>query len=276
MFGEMYYFSTIRKYIILFGTLFNDIYIQRSDSSGSVVNEVIKVPLTYGPRDKMLARVQADPTISRPFSVELPLMTFEMKSMRYDGSRKLPTVNRSFAANTTSPNSVVYQYNPVAYNFNFELTILVKNAEDGTKIVEQILPFFTPDWSSKVKLIPELNIEMDIPVILNDVTLNDNYEGDFSKRRSLVWTLDFTLKGYLYGPVKNRGVIKFANTNFYVANTQNITDAIGNTNITVNIHTQPGLQANGAPTSNASLSVPVNEILATDDFGYVIGITEFE
>jgi len=275
MFGEMYYFSTIRKYIIVFGTLFNDIYIRRTDSTG-VTNEIMKVPLTYGPRDKMLARVQADPTISRPFSVELPLMTFEMKSMRYDGTRKLPTINRSFAANTTSPNSTVYQYNPVAYNFNFELTILVKNAEDGTKIVEQILPFFTPDWSSKVKLIPELNIEMDIPVILNDVTLTDNYEGDFSKRRSLMWTLDFTLKGYLYGPVKNRGVIKFANTNFYVANTQDIRDAIGNTSVSVNIHTQPGLQANGAPTSNAALSIPVNEILATDDFGYVIGITEFE
>lgn len=275
IFGQTFYFNTIRKYVILFGTLFNDVHIIRRNKAGAVTS-VLKVPLTYGPKDKMLARVTADPNIDRQFAVQLPIMSFEMKSISYDGSRKLPTVNKVMAANSTTPNAISYQYNPVPYNINFELSIMVKNAEDGTKIIEQILPFFTPDWTSTIKLIPEMNVVMDIPIILNTVNLDDQYENDFKKRRSLTWTLTFTLKGYIYGPVKSSKIIKYANTNFYVATTDEIRSANTELLSHYNVHIQPGLTANGTPTGNASLSIPVSEITVSDDFGFVIDVNEVE
>lgn len=267
-----FYFSTIRKYIILFGTLFNGIYISRTDKDGNTTF-IERVPITYGPKDKMLTRVIQDPNIDRPTATyPLPMMAFEMTGFNYDGSRKLQTINRIAVVDPDNADKNKYQYMPVPYNIGFQLNILVKNAEDGNKIVEQILPYFTPDWTTTVHLIPEMNVTMDIPVVLNDVKLDDVYEGDFRERRSLVWTLDFTLKGYVYGPVKKAKVIKFANTEFFVikdaaaANTSNPVASY--------VQIQPGLTANGEPTSNSSLSIPVADIIATDDFGYVTTITE--
>jgi hypothetical protein len=267
-----FYFSTIRKYIILFGTLFNGIYISRTDKNGNVTL-VERVPITYGPKDKMLARVVQDPNIDRPTATyPLPMMAFEMTGFDYDGSRKLQTINRIAVVDPDDKSKNKYQYMPVPYNINFQLSILVKNAEDGNKIVEQILPYFTPDWTTTVHLIPEMNVTMDIPVVLNRVNLEDVYEGDFKERRSMVWNLDFTLKGYLYGPVKKSKVIKFANTEFFVVKD----DIVANTSnpVVSYIQVQPGLTANGKPTSNSSLSIPVANIVATDDYGYVTNITE--
>ena len=267
-----FYFSTIRKYIILFGTLFNGIYISRTDKNGNVTL-VERVPITYGPKDKMLARVVQDPNIDRPTATyPLPMMAFEMTGFDYDGSRKLQTINRIAVVDPDDKSKNKYQYMPVPYNINFQLSVLVKNAEDGNKIVEQILPYFTPDWTTTVHLIPEMNVTMDIPVVLNRVNLEDVYEGDFKERRSMVWNLDFTLKGYLYGPVKKSKVIKFANTEFFVVKD----DIVANTSnpVVSYIQVQPGLTANGKPTSNSSLSIPVANIVATDDYGYVTNITE--
>jgi len=267
-----FYFSTIRKYVILFGTLFNGIYISRTDKNGNVTM-VERVPIGYGPKDKMLARVVQDPNIDRPTATyPLPMMAFEMTGFDYDGSRKLQTINRIAVVDPDDKSKNKYQYMPVPYNINFQLSILVKNAEDGNKIVEQILPYFTPDWTTTVHLIPEMNVTMDIPVILNRVNLEDVYEGDFKERRTKVWNLDFTLKGYLYGPVKKTKVIKFANTEFFVVKD----DIVANTSnpVVSYIQVQPGLTANGKPTSNSSLSIPVANIVATDDYGYVTSITE--
>jgi len=264
-----FYFSTIRKYIILFGTLFNNIHITRTDKNGKITL-VERVPITYGPKDKMLSRVYQDPNIDRPTATyPLPMMAFEMTGFDYDGSRKLQTVNRMAVINQDDKTKNKYQYMPVPYNIGFQLNILVKNAEDGNKIVEQILPYFTPDWTTTVHLIPEMNVTMDIPVVLNRVNLDDVYEGDFRERRSLVWTLQFTLKGYLYGPVKSSKIIKFANTEFFV-----MKDGEQSNTAVAFIQVQPGLTANGQPTSNSSLSIPVADIVATDDFGYVTTITE--
>jgi hypothetical protein len=269
-----FYFSLIRKYIILFGTLFNNIHISRTDVSGNITM-IERVPITYGPKDKMLARVVQDPNIDRPTATyPLPMMAFEMTGFDYDGSRKLQTINRIAVVNPDNKAQNKYQYNPVPYNIGFRLSILVKNAEDGNKIVEQILPYFTPDWTTTVHLIPEMNVTMDIPVVLNRVELDDVYDGDFKTRRSLVWNLDFTLKGYIYGPVKTTNIIKFTNTEFFVATGSNIQDAVGNTTPIAYVQIQPGLMANGHPTSNASLSIPVANIVATDTFGYVTTITE--
>lgn len=262
-----FYFNLIRKYIITFGTLFNNIYIERTDKNGNQVSK-IRVPITYGPKDKALTRVFQDPNIDRPTATyPLPMMTFEITGFDYDGSRKLQTVNKNVYNDPTDKTKRRRQYMPVAYNIGFQLSILVKNAEDGTKIVEQILPYFTPDWTVTALLIPEMDIKHDIPVVLNSVNLDDVYEGEFEQRRSMVWTLDFTLKGYLYGPVKTPKVIKYAITPLY-DKIDREADPVAQINI------QPGLLANGSPTSNSSLSIPVDEILATDDFGFVITIDD--
>lgn len=287
-----FYFSTIRKYIILFGTLFNGIYITRTNSAGQVTL-VERVPITYGPKEKMLTRVTQDPNIDRQTATyPLPMMAFEMTGFNYDGARKLQTVNRIAVVDPDNKEKNKYQYMPVPYNIGFRLSILVKNAEDGNKIVEQILPYFTPDWTTTVHLIPEMGVTADIPVVLNTVTLDDVYEGDFKERRSLVWTLDFTLKGYLYGPIKTQKVVKFTNTQFFtanssvfaqifssntglfIANTAQVAEAVNAVPAAAYIQIRPGLTANGQPTSNAALSIPVADIIATDDFGYITTITE--
>jgi len=270
MFGQTFYFSLIRKYVILIGTLFNDIRITKEGESGDET-ALIKVPVTYAAKDKMLARVLQDPNLDRQTATTtLPMISFEMGQMRYDGTRKLNTVGRSAISNSNT--YMNYQYNPVPYNIEFKVSIYVKNTEDGTKIIEQILPFFTPDWTTTVKLIPEMEIVLDIPVILNDIKYEDKYDGDFKERRAIIWTLDLLLKGTLYGPVKKGGVIKFVEANFLIPANVDST-AVGNTPVSEYITIQPGLTANGTPTSNASLSIPYEEILATDDYGFITEIT---
>jgi hypothetical protein len=270
MFKQVFYFQIIRKYVTLFGTLFDTIDITRTNSTGKVT-DFIKVPITYSPKEKMLARVNADPAIDRQSAVAtLPFMAFEMTDIVYDASRKLNTVGRVVVTDS-DPNKMKYQYNPVPYNFNFRLYVYVKNAEDGTKIIEQILPYFTPDWTTTVQLIPEMEITHEIPVILNSISHEDSYEGGFTERRALIWTLDFVLKGFLYGPVKKGKVIKFANSVFYTPNVPDgqLANYVGNTNPAAYLQTNPGLLANGSPTSNGSLSIDPNLITATSDFGYV-------
>ena len=273
MFGHTFYFSTIRKYVTLFGTLFNDIHITRTDTNNVTV-ALLKVPLAYAPKEKVLARVDADPNLDRQAAIVLPRMSFEMIDMRYDTSRKLNTLGRSVVKDATSTSRLKYQYNPVPYNITFRLYVYVKNAEDGTKIIEQILPFFTPDWTTTVQLIPEMGINMDIPVVLDNINIEDSYEGDFEKRRALIWTLDFTLKGYIYGPVKKSGIIKFANTNFYIPPVADglLQTAVGVTDVAERITVRPGLTANGTPTSNVAESVALSVIEADDDFGYCVSI----
>lgn len=280
MFGQTFYFSTIRKYVILVGTLFNDIHITRTDKTGKTT-ALIKVPITYAPKDKMLARVTQDPGIDRQTATApLPLISFEMGQMKYDGSRKLHTVGRSSVKNTTIASKFNYQYNPVPYNIDFKVYIYAKNAEDGTKIIEQVLPFFTPDWTTTVRLIPEMEIVMDIPVVLNGINYSDNYDQAFEKRRAIIWTLDLTLKGYIYGPVKKGGIIKFVNTNFYLPSVEDgkIADVVGNIPIAEKVTIQPGLTANGDPinyfgaANNTLDTIPYDEIEVSDDFGFITQI----
>jgi hypothetical protein len=267
----------MRKYVTLFGTLFDAISITRTNKTGHIT-EFIKVPITYSPKEKMLARVGADPNLDRQTATPtLPLMAFEMTNITYDPDRKLNTVRKYSVTNTVNSEVLNYQFVPVPYNFGFRLHIMVKNAEDGTKIVEQILPYFTPDWTTSVHLIPEMNITMEIPVILNDISQDDVYDGDFKDRRSLTWTLDFTLKGYIFGPVKSGKIIKFANSVFYVpagASTGQLSNYVGNTDPSAFLQTQPGLTQSGQPTSNAILSIDPNLITATSDFGYVLNTTD--
>ena len=269
MFGSTFHHNTLRKYVILFGTVFNNIYVTRQDAAGETV-QTIKVPLSYGPKEKYLARLEGNPALDNKVAVTVPRIAFEMTTFQYDPDRKLNTLNRIYKDNKR-------QYQPVPYNITFQMSILVKNAEDGTKIVEQILPYFTPEWTASVHLIPDMEEDpWDIPIILNSISTEDTYEGNFETRRAIIWTLEFTIKGYLFGPTKNNGtddgIIKYIEVNFRPtinvasANTTN-TAAIE----TVNVY--PGLTANGEPTSNAANSIDWNLINADDNYGF---IHEFE
>ena len=208
MLGVTYYHETIRKYVAVFGTLFNDINIQRRNSAG-VITEQIKVPIEYSAKDRLLLHIRKMSTTNAGVQTTLPRMGFVLNGITYDGTRKLNTMGQVYAANTAaSTSTLLKQYNPVPYNFDFELTAAVDNAEDGAQILEQIVPFFTPEFTVSVNLIPSMNIKTDISIVLTSTATEDSYEGDFTTRREIVWTFGFQLKGYIYPDVKSGSVTK--------------------------------------------------------------------
>jgi len=217
MFGYTFGHGTLRKYIIYFGTLFNNIWVKRYDSGGNLIQNM-KVPLNYGPREKFLARLDGNPDLNRPIATQLPRMSFEITGVTYDSTRKLPMTNKITAPDPSDPTGVLYQYMPVPYNIDMTLSIMVKNAEDGTYIIEQILPYFNPMWSATLNLVPEMGIKHDIPITLDNIVCEDTYEGDFMNRRAIIWTLNFTLKGYFFGPSisANTGIIKEIDANISI------------------------------------------------------------
>lgn len=259
--GQSFYHQLFRKYVVTFGSLFNDITIKRTVgevvTSNSVTSQVIKVPLEYAPKEKMMVRLDSDPTIDRPFSVALPRMSFEFTSVAYDGDRMLTAVGQKVVRNANNTNTFHSQYNPVPYDINFKLYIYVKFEDDASKILEQILPFFTPAFTPTLVLIPTMNISKDIPIFLKSCALEDLYEGKFEARKMLIWTLDFTMKAYFYGPVIDRPVIKFIQLN------ERVGDANGSINsssanyspVIESIIMQPGLLANGSGTINVNNSI---------------------
>lgn len=279
---EPFYFGLTRKYVILMGTLLNNIRITRVDSQNNTT-ALLKVPITYGPKDKMLARIMQDPAIDRPTATApLPMISFEMGKMVYDGTRKLNTIGKTTVKLDNDPTKFKYQYNPVPYNIEFKVYIYAKNAEDGTKIIEQILPYFTPEWTTTVNLIPEVDAHIDIPIVLSNINYSDNYDGDFKERRAIIWTLDFVLKGYFWGPVRKTGVIKFVNTNFYIPTTNTAVQGRGITRIAEKITVQPGMDANGhhinyygAPNTNLG-TVPYTQIDYNNDYGFITQIYDTE
>ena len=216
MLGSTFYHQTIRKYVAVFGTLFNDINIERKNSSGTVV-EKLKVPLAYGPKQKWLLAVQDTTADRKVVATRTPRMGFAMTGVSYDSARKLNTIGRNVAANTSSSSTnMITMYNPVPYNFDFELFILVKNAEYGTQILEQVLPYFTPEFTVTVNTIPDMNIKADVPITLNSADVADEYEGDLTARRTITWTLSFTLKGFIYPNVTSGEIIKSIEVNFRI------------------------------------------------------------
>ena len=206
MLGTTYYHETIRKYVAVFGTLFNDINIQRRNSAG-VITEQVKVPIAYEARDKLILRTRAG-VADGSVAATLPRMGFVMNGITYDGTRKLNTVGQVFAANTASSSNLLKQYNPVPYNFDFVLTAMVDSSEDGAQIFEQIVPFFTPEFAVSVNLIPSMNLKPDISIILNGTTVEDSYEGELTVRREIIWGFNFVMKGYIYPDIKSGTVTK--------------------------------------------------------------------
>ena len=200
MFGHDFYHGTLRRYVIMFGNLFNEIQVDRYDSAGTKL-QTVNVPIEYGPKQKFIQRVTSDPELDRQISTTLPRLGFEFTSMSYAPQRKLNSAHKISRGVNTGGLDFNYMHTPVPYDFNFSLHALFRNTEDGTQIVEQIVPFFTPDFTVTMKMIPEMAFNMDIPIELNSVNSSDTYEGDMDSRRIQTYQLDFTVKGYLFGPV---------------------------------------------------------------------------
>jgi len=206
MLGTYYYHEIIRKTIVSFGTLFNAISIRHDDKSGNTYSE-LKVPLAYGPSQKFLARLEQQADLNKPVGITLPRMSFEMNSVSYDSSRKSGVTQTFKASDGTNIKKV---FMPVPYNIGFELNILAKLNDDALQIIEQILPYFQPSFNLTVDLVKSIGEKRDIPIVLDSINFQDDYEGDFSTRRALIYTLGFTAKTYLFGPVaeSTSGLIK--------------------------------------------------------------------
>lgn len=263
-----FYHGTIRKYVIAFGNLFNGIYVQRLDLNGNRI-QTIAVPLAYGPKERFLVRMAQDPNLDQEVQITLPRMGFEIQSLAYAPQRKLSSTLKNVKLKTSDYDRVDTQYTPVPYDINIMLSIFVRNADDGAQIVEQIVPYFRPEFTTNVILIPEMGITVDTPVVLQDVSIEDTYEGNFDTRRALIYNMNFQVKAYMYGPVSNSGLIKRAITNLYQ---DTAADAPTLERITVT----PSQYANGAPlfspSANPNSSVNISNISAESDYGFTVDI----
>jgi hypothetical protein len=206
---EYFYHEILRRTVISFGSLFNNITIKHKNNSDQIVSS-IKVPLAYGPTQKFLARINQSPDLNKPVQITLPRMSFEFTGLTYDASRKSTTTQYFIAKSAEDGTEVKKSYLPVPYNMQFELSIMSKLNDDALQIVEQILPYFQPAYTMTVELVDLINEKRDIPVVLENITMQDDYEGDFTTRRVLIYTLRFTVKTYLFGPISSatRDIIK--------------------------------------------------------------------
>jgi hypothetical protein len=264
MFGNSFYNETTRRYVAIFGTLFNDIQISRKDND-KTEQQRFTVPISYGPSQKFLAKIKQDPKFDSP-AIALPRMSFEIVGMAYDSTRKL---NTNVGDNTQSAEDAKLfrkQFVPAPYNIEFEMSIMAKYSEDGLKIIEQILPYFKPQWTVSVKLVDDLALHWDIPIELNSINVSEEYEGTFEERRVVMWTLNFTMRGYYLGPSVNKKVIKFANTSVYGSLTANTA--------LEKVTAQPGLTANGEPTTDVLESIDYQSINFDDEWAYIVNIED--
>ena len=214
MLGQQFYHETIRNVVVGFGTIFNNIQLVRKDNSG-VIQQTMKVPLAYGPRQKFLVRLNDDADLSKAAAVTLPRIGFEITGLTYDPGRKLNRVQKFKKVKGAKSDQLDTQYMPVPYNINFQLYILAKQSDDALQVVEQILPYFQPDYTITINDMAEMGIKKDVPVQLNSISYEDDYQGDFTSRRAIIYTLEFTCKFYLYGPVTSSKVIKTVQVDSY-------------------------------------------------------------
>ena len=214
MLGQQFYHESIRKVIIAFGTTFNNIQLVRKDNDGNI-KQSMKVPLAYGPRQKWLTRLNEDADLSKTVAITLPRIGFEIQNLQYDPNRKLNRVQKFKKVKSTNDDRLDSQYMPVPYNLNLQLYVMAKESDDSLQIIEQILPYFQPDYTLTINDMADMGIKRDVPIVLNSIGYEDNYQGDFETRRALIYTLDFTAKFYLYGPVTSQAVIKTVQVDQY-------------------------------------------------------------
>jgi len=279
IFGSQFYHQSLRKYIVMFGNMFNDMVVQRLDASTNVVQTIV-VPIMYSAQESFLARLTADPSLNRPVAIQLPAASFQMTDLQYDPTRRLPGGTKNVATLSSDVNKLRNQLTPVPWNMQFSLYLYVKSADDGAQLLEQILPFFGPEWTNSVNLIPAMGIKMDVPTILNNVSIQDSFENEFLTRRALIYTLDFTSKGYFFGPVRTSGIIKrvqvdigavYANTGYDtlrgIESTVITAEDVARTGRSSRIVVTPGLTANGTSTTDSALSVNYTLISANSNYG---------
>lgn len=214
MLGQQFYHETIRKMVVTFGTIFNNINIVRKDNNGNIVQKM-KVPLAYGPKEKFLVRLDQDANLDSKVAITLPRIGFEIQNLTYDATRKLNRVQRFKKVKGSKSTQLDTQYMPVPYNLDFELYAMAKQSDDALQIVEQILPYFQPDYTVTINDMADMGIKRDVPIVLNSISYEDSYRGEFSERRAIVYTLTFTAKFYLYGPVTSDKVIKTVQVDQY-------------------------------------------------------------
>jgi len=280
--ANYFYNSTIRKYVALFGTYFNQLEVRRTSTDGTL-NQRQVVPISYGPYQKILVRLDQDPAIlggasldaegnvaaGQPYAMTLPRMAFELTSFEYDAERKVaPTRKLRKTAVDEANGNRRFVYSGTPYNMGFSLYIMAKYNEDAVKLLEQILPFFNPEFTSTVRLIDGLE-PMDIPLILSSVSSEDVYEDAFTTRRSIVYTLNFTMKGWFFGPEKDKNTIRFIDTRY-------ATDTLANTAFEEFQTIQPGMTANNEPTTDITQTVDYSLIEFDDNWDYVEQISDTE
>ncbi len=206
---EYFYNEILRRTIISFGTLFNGITVKQEDST-------IKVPLAYGPTQKFLARLEQTPDLNKSTAITLPRMSFEFTGLTYDPSRKVTTTQTFTVKDPTTGKDSKKAYLPVPYNMAFELAIMCKLNDDALQITEQILPYFQPAYNVTVTLVESIKEKRDIPIVLENITMQADYEGAFTQRRVILYSLRFTAQKYLFGPVSDasKDIIKKSTVNY--------------------------------------------------------------
>lgn len=232
MFQNHFYHESIKRVITVFGSLFNNLAILKKDQSGNIVDQ-LKVPLSYAPKDKILARLEERPDLdnAQMTAITLPRMSFEMVDLSYDNSTKLNKMDQFVHKNIIDNDDIfntkskkTYSYAP--YNLTIQLNIMVKNSDDGLQIIEQILPYFQPTFTVTIKQIPDMESLMDVPFTLTSISVEDNYEGDYTTRRAMIYTLIFSCKVRFFGPITQQGIIKKAIANIKDKDSENLYEKI--------------------------------------------------
>ena len=274
LYNEYFYHKTIFKSVATFGTLFNDITVKRKTSNGNTVKE-LKVPLSYGPRSKFLAKIEGDGNSNKNTAITLPRLSFEMSGFSYDSQRKLNSLGVRY--NKTETGSEKSMYNPVPYNIGFSLNVYVEHFDEGLQIIEQIVPFFSPYLNIPSKLVyDDMGIVDDVPVLLNDVSLEESYEGQFEDKRVIMWNLSFTLKTNIFKPVKESELIRQVETNIISTPTGDSGEVTPQekqqaqeSGVKSKSITKPGLTNEGEPTTKQSETIDKELINSDDNYGFI-------
>lgn len=219
--NPIFYYRSIYNVVVAFGTLLSDVHLRRTHPSDNTKNQTIKVPIRYGPREKWLTRLEQDPNAGivgqeQQVQMTVPLMSYQITGFSFNGSRKLPTIGRHANVVTNNTGVLSAQYNPVPYDIDIELVIMVKHLEDGLMIIEQIVPFFAPDYTLTLNDVPEMDIKKDVPVILKGFSTEDNYDSGWDEKRVIQWTISFTAQAYLYPPIKQINVTQSAEIRMHI------------------------------------------------------------
>ena len=273
---EYFYHEILRKTIISFGTLFNGLPIKHKDSDDDTTS-VIKVPLAYGPTQKFLARLEQSPDLNKAIQITLPRMSFEFQGLTYDPTRKVTTTQTFLSGASADQASEKKTYMPVPYNMQFELSIMCKLNDDALQIVEQIVPYFQPAYSLAVDLVSTIGEKRDIPVTLENITMDDQYEGDFSTRRVLLYTLRFSAKTYLFGPVSSTttDIIKKVSIGYIAAESSGKNSRTGGRDVTYSVTPRATKNYDGIVATNLTNDISLEDRVFEVNSGSALTVNKY-